>query len=109
MAMKVSFKSCYSLHSDYFNCLSTYIWEISANQHASQFLVSSHVQFVLAFLLTFVLMSQLHQQWWPGLDLLKPRINPMLHFTATRLAYPTRGSPGQKKEVTFQYDTQMVS
>ena len=53
MAMKVSskytFKSCCSLHIEYFNYLSTYIWEISANQHASQFSVSFHVQFVLAF------------------------------------------------------------
>ena len=89
--------------------LSTYIWEISANQHASQFSVSSHVQFVLAFWLTFVLISQLHQKWWPGLDLLKQRINPVLHFTATRLAYPTRWSPGQKREAKFPYDTQLVS
>ena len=53
MAMKVSlkymFESCCSFHIDYINYLSTYIWEISANQHASQFSVSSHVQFVLAF------------------------------------------------------------
>ena len=53
MAMKVSlkymFESCCSFLIDYINYLSTYIWEISANQHASQFSVSSHVQFVLAF------------------------------------------------------------
>ena len=109
VSLKYTFESCCSLHIDYLHYLSTYIWEISANQHASQFSVSSHVQFVLAFWLTFVLISQLHQKWWPGLDLLKPRINPMLHFTATRLAYPTRWSPGQKREVTFPYDTQLVS
>ena len=109
VSLKYTFESCCSLHIDYLHYLSTYIWEISANQHASQFSVSSHVQFVLAFWLTFVLISQLHQKWWPGLDLLKQRINPMLHFTATRLAYPTRWSPGQKREATFPYDTQLVS
>ena len=109
VSLKYTFESCCSLQIVYLDYLSTYIWEISANQHTSQFSISSRVQFVLAFWLTFVLISQLHQKWWPGLDLLKPLINPMLHFTATRLAYPTRWSPGQKREATFPYDTQLVS
>ena len=53
MALKVSlkytFQSCCSLHIDYVDYLSTYVWEISVDQQASQFSISSHVQFVLAF------------------------------------------------------------
>jgi len=53
VSLKYTFESCCSLHIDYLDYLSTYIWETSANQHASQFSVSSHVQFVQAFLTDF--------------------------------------------------------
>ena len=49
VSLKYTFESCCSLQIDYLDYLSTYIWEISANQHTSQFSISSHVQFVLAF------------------------------------------------------------
>ena len=49
VSLKYTFKSCCSLLIDYLNYLSAYIWVVSANQHASQFSVSSQVQFVLAF------------------------------------------------------------
>ena len=96
------FESCCSLHIDYFNYLSTYTWEIIANQHASQFSVSSHVQFVLAFWLTFVLISQLHQKWWPGLDLLKQRINPMLHYISHLSKLSTLSGPSIMKFIENQ-------
>ena len=49
VSLKYTFQSCCSLHIDYVDYLSTYVWEISADQQASQFSISSHVQFVLAF------------------------------------------------------------